>query len=195
MQTAGATTELWIVIPRWEEFQHPDTTRTGNIPWVKNFTRLLSDDAYLNLNASERAVLHGLWLEYARSRAGLRLATSTRRASDELDTSSLTRRLNLRVTQKTLERLNHAGFIQFSASRPASSLASRTASADEKRPEEKRQEALNQEPLPTATVTEHRDPERDGGNTNGLRSEPLDEAALERVADLVSKAAPGDIQW
>lgn len=103
----------WIVVNRWDEFQHPDALRTGNIPWLKTFTRLLSDSSYLGLNAGERAVLHGIWLEYARARGQL-----------TVDTASLTRRLSLRVTKHHLEALNRAGFIDFSASRPASTTAS-----------------------------------------------------------------------
>jgi len=120
----NAPDERWIVVNKWDEFQHPDALRTGNIPWLKTFTRLLSDDAYLGLNAGERAVLHGIWLEYARSRGQLRLAHG-----------SLTRRLNLKVRQEHLDALNHAGFIHFSASKPASTIASTPASTEETRRE------------------------------------------------------------
>src|SRR5262245_50630060 len=101
--------QQWIVVTDWDRFQHPDAARSTALPWVKTYTELLSNDEYLNLPAGTRAVLHGLWLEYARSRCRLRL-----------DTASLRRRLNLRVTKQQLEALNDAGFIHFSASKPAS---------------------------------------------------------------------------
>lgn len=115
----------WIVIPRWEEFQHRDADRVAVPTWIKTFTRLLSDQAYLDLTAAQRAVLHGIWLEYARTRRELPVSTT-----------SLSRRLNLRVTQKTLDSLNHAGFIDISASKPARNHASTTASTEKRREEE-----------------------------------------------------------
>lgn len=117
-------TDQWIVIPRWDEFQHRDAARANVPTWVKTFTRLLSDDDYLNLTGHRRAILHGLWLEYARSRRQLRD-----------DTRTLTHRLHLKVTTADLEALNHAGFIGVSASRPASNDASGSASTEKKREE------------------------------------------------------------
>jgi len=108
--------ERWIVIPRWEEHQHRDAARTTVPTWIKFFTRLLHDDAYLDLTGNRRAILHGLWIEYASARR--QLALSTR---------SLSQRLNLKVTMRDLEALHHAGFIEFSASKPASSHASNLA--------------------------------------------------------------------
>lgn len=114
--------ERWIVIPRWDEFQHPDAGRSRTLPWIKSYTRLLSDDNYLSLTAHQRAILHGLWLEYARSGRQLRLTTG-----------SLSARLSLRVMTRDIEALNHAGFIELSASKPASQPASNPASLDKRR--------------------------------------------------------------
>lgn len=108
--------ERWIVIPRWDEFQHRDMARSNVPPWVKNLTRLLSDEAYLSLTPHRRALLHGLWLEYAR----------TRRQLPE-NTASISRRLAMKVTSRDLASLNHAGFLDFSASNPASDYASEPA--------------------------------------------------------------------
>lgn len=113
------TDEMWIVIPRWDEFQHRDMARSTVPPWIKNLTRLLSDEAYLKLSGHRRAILHGLWLEYAR----------TRRAIAK-DTASLSRRLALKVITPDLDALNHAGFVTFSASKPASKVASEHASLE-----------------------------------------------------------------
>lgn len=94
----------YITVRNWQRFQHY-TDR--NPPWIKNYTELLSDEAYLGLSGHRRSILHGLWLEYARSNC---------RLTD--DTRMLTRRLNLKVTTSDLASLNHAGFITFSASKP-----------------------------------------------------------------------------
>jgi hypothetical protein len=110
----------WIVIPKWDEFQH---YKDRAPKWIKTYVELMSDAAYLELSGHQRAVLHGLWLEYASARC--RLA---------VDTGSLTRRLNLRVTRRTLERLNQAGFITFSASEPLA-MRSKIASPDRRREE------------------------------------------------------------
>lgn len=94
------TTDRYIEIPNWDGFQH---YKDRTPKWIKNYTELLADDAYLGLTGHERGVLHGLWLEYASARC--RLA---------VDTASISRRLGLRVTTATLEALNHAGFIEYS---------------------------------------------------------------------------------
>lgn len=97
----------WIVFPRWDGkdgFQH---YKNRDPVWIKNYTRLTSSDEYLALSFADRGLLHGLWLEYARSGRAL-----TR------DTASLGRRLGQRVLSEQLERLNQAGFLTFSASKP-----------------------------------------------------------------------------
>ncbi len=101
--------EQWIQVNNWERFQHPDAARSLVPPWIKSWTELLSNDAYLDLSPHCRAVLHGIWLEYARSRRQL-----------AVNTASLTRRLSLRVSSRQLKTLSDAGFITFVASKPAS---------------------------------------------------------------------------
>jgi hypothetical protein len=99
--------ERWIVIPNWDGskgFQH--YTERDPI-WIKNYVRLLHSDEYLKLTFVQRGVLHGLWLVYA---------ASDRQVRD--DTSALCRRLGERVSRQTLNALNRAGFIEFSASKP-----------------------------------------------------------------------------
>jgi hypothetical protein len=114
----------WIVVPRWDEFQHRDAARAYTLTWIKTFTKLLSDDNYLALTPVQRAALHGIWLEYARSHRKLRVSTS-----------SISRRLQMRVTKHTLEALNDAGFIHLSASNDASTPASAVAITEERREE------------------------------------------------------------
>ena len=91
------------VVPRnWEQFQHHDATKRGRNPrWIKNHTALMSDDDYRELTGHQRAILHGLWLEYART--GRHLLLTTR---------SLSSRLGLRVMRRDIEALNHAGFLE-----------------------------------------------------------------------------------
>lgn len=94
----------YVVVRNWERFQH---YRDRTPPWIKTYLELMSDDAYLGLTGHRRAVLHGLWMEYARAR---------RRLPD--DTATISRRLALKVTTSDLEALNHAGFIEVGASTP-----------------------------------------------------------------------------
>jgi hypothetical protein len=103
--------ERWIVIPNWSRFQH---YADRDPLWLKVYTALLSNEDYLGLSFHARGVLHGLWLEYARAHGQLLGSTS-----------AISRRLGDRVSTATLESLNHAGFIEFSASRPLALARSR----------------------------------------------------------------------
>lgn len=112
----------YIIIPRWDEFQHRDMARSSVPPWIKFYTRLLHDENYLALTGHQRAVLHGLWLEYASTRRQLPLSTT-----------SLTARLRLRIMRRDLEALNDAGWIVISASKPASKVAGLEVEVDVER--------------------------------------------------------------
>jgi hypothetical protein len=81
--------ERWIVIPNWDEFQH---YKDRNPKWIKVYTKLLHNDAYLGLSPHQRAVLHGLWLMYASHRRQL-----------AANTASITRQLGLRVSSASTE--------------------------------------------------------------------------------------------
>jgi hypothetical protein len=133
--------EQWLVMDRWDDFQHPDATRTGVPPWIKTYTRLLANDEFLTLSHHLRGVLLGLWLEYATARRQLRDSTV-----------ALSRRLGHRVTTHDLEALNHAGFIHFSASKPASNLASKPARPEKRREEQPRASAQQPKPRPPENV-------------------------------------------
>ena len=141
--TNGHELERWIVIPNWhgddgdqEGFQH---YRDRDPIWIKNYRRLLADSAYLRLTGHERALLHGLWLMYASSDGQI-----------PLDARLISRQLSLRVNSSQLERLNHAGFLTFAASKP---LALRYQRASP----EKRREETPKSPTGTAsTTTRHR---------------------------------------
>jgi hypothetical protein len=96
--------QTWIVIPRWDEFQH---YKDRDPKWIKDHRRQYDDEAFLNLTFHQRGILQGLRHAYA---------ASNRQISDS--TLTLTRRLGQRVTTRDLAALNHAGFIEFSASKP-----------------------------------------------------------------------------
>ena len=110
----------WIDIVGWDEFQHADVARPkkGNstFPWIRVYTRLLHDDRFLGLAPGMRAVLFQLWLEYASSPPRDRLVTGSTPRRLRADTTSLTRRFNMRVTSAQLISLEQAGFITLSAS-------------------------------------------------------------------------------
>jgi len=96
--------ERWVVIPGWDRFQH---YKDRDPPWIKLYTDLIHNEEWLGLTCHQRGVLVSLWVEYAASGRQLRGNTAT-----------LTRRLGDRVTNRTLERLRQAGFVEFSASKP-----------------------------------------------------------------------------
>lgn len=112
-------TDGWIVIPRWDEFQHRDMARSTVPPWIKLYTKLMGDDEFRALSFHRRGILVSLWLEYAAARRQLRGGTLT-----------LTRRLGQRVTRADIDSLSRAGFIEVSASRPAGNHASNLASLE-----------------------------------------------------------------
>jgi hypothetical protein len=95
----------WIVVRNWDRFQHYGEKRTP--PWIKMYTALLHDDDFQSLSAPDRAALVSLWMLYAMTRRRVRV-----------DTAKISRTIGQRVTRRTLERLNQAGFITFSASTP-----------------------------------------------------------------------------
>ena len=132
--------DRWIVIPRWEEFQHYSKR---NPPWIKTYTRLLRDDAYAQLSLSQRGLLQGLWLMRAAGGEDVRES----RARRELVGSES----DARYFKRHLEALNHAGFILFRAS---SVLAPET----ETETEDLKQSRLQpNEPAPAAMPSDNTD--------------------------------------
>jgi hypothetical protein len=122
--------ERWrIEIPRWDDFQHyKDRTRPT---WIKDYTKQIDDEAYLELSAAQRGLLHDLRLLCAMS-------------AGDIPTSLITisRRLGYKVSSASLEALNHAGFIRLTSigtSRPSSRGAVPNRPLEERREEEKDQ--------------------------------------------------------
>jgi hypothetical protein len=124
-------TQRYISIRDWRSFQHYDPAKRIP-PWIKQYTELLHNDAYMNLPLGTALLLHRLWLEYASSRC--RLA---------LDTGSLSRRLGLRVTKQQLKTLNRAGFIDIVAS---AALADGYHDATQEKEKEKEKEKESPKP-------------------------------------------------
>lgn len=145
-------TERWITIPNWDRFQHyPDRDPI----WIKNYRALLHDDDYRQLTGEQRAILHGLWLDYAASSCRLKL-----------DTTSLTYRLGLRVTTKQLEALNHAGFIEFTASKPLAKRYQHASAHDARKTREDKNTKTKEQDLPLLKVQPYavaREEPGDGG--------------------------------
>jgi hypothetical protein len=169
---------LWVHIVGWEKFQHADTLkRSTPPPWIKVYTRLLSEDDFLDLTEHRRLLLLELWLEYARTRARLRL-----------DTRSISRRLHMRVTTADLDALNQAGYIEFRQD------SVKTESRLDVDPDLERSKTLNAKggrerpDAPAgATAGEEKSLERDND-----RDEPLPLAQTMKVAQLVQAVGGGE---
>src|SRR5262245_4698486 len=95
----------WIVVRNWEKFQHYGDRRQP--PWIKLYLAFIHDDEFQNLSPTDRSALIHLWILYALTGKKVRE-----------DTAKITRATGQRFTKGTLERLNHAGFIHISASKP-----------------------------------------------------------------------------
>jgi hypothetical protein len=93
--------ELYIWISRWREFQHYRPQRDRGPAWIKDYTRQLDDDRYLNLTDRQRALLSDLRRIFAVTL--LRVPHDTR---------AITRHRHSQTFRSDLEALNHAGFIE-----------------------------------------------------------------------------------
>ena len=125
--------ERYIHIPSWDRHQHyKDKTRPA---WIKLHTSLLHDDEWLNLTEGQRSALIGIWLLYA--------STARHLAAN---TSSLSRQLGQRVSSRTLDALNHAGFIEFRSREALEKLYAR----EEKIREETLSKDVSRAPVETA---------------------------------------------
>jgi hypothetical protein len=95
-------TDVWIVIPGWDKFQH---YRDRSAPWIKDYVDQMHRSDYLNLSLSARGLLSNLRLLYLQSDC---LLTRTMAVG----------MLGVRPRKRHWDELNHAGFIEFSASKP-----------------------------------------------------------------------------
>ncbi|MES1248045.1 MAG: hypothetical protein ABUS54_10270 [Actinomycetota bacterium] len=87
------------LVPRnWTRHQ---SYKFGSPNFIKLHTRLMVDDDYLNLTATQRAALHGFWLIYAMSGKSV-----------PLDVEKINRKLALRTKMETWKELIAAGFLE-----------------------------------------------------------------------------------
>jgi len=97
--TAG---DQWITIPSWDRHQH---YKDRDAPWNKLYLELQDKPEWVELPWSHRGMLVTLWIAFARSNGQLRV-------------KHVARLCQARVRLEHLEALNHAGFIELSASKP-----------------------------------------------------------------------------
>ena len=143
--------ELWVVIPNWKRFQHySDRDPT----FIKDYVSQLHDDDWMSLSLLERGALQLARLMYAAGDGKLRVNTL-------LDAISVRGRTGWSI----LESLNHAGLIEFSASKPLALARSR-----EKRREEKTARARARGASPKKT-------DNDGASSRGYNMPRLDQEA------------------
>ena len=108
----------WVVVPKWEEFQH---YKDRDPTWIKNYTRLLHDDAYDDLTLAAGGLLHIIWMLYAASGCELRTSQVHRQALAKAGS---------RHFQAHMDSLIRAGFVQVVASRPLAQIKRREEKKD-----------------------------------------------------------------
>lgn len=123
----------------WEKFQHKDVWRKsgGRPPWIKSYTALLHNDAYMGLSLSQRGLLHNLWLMYASSGEPLNEARTRHLLS--------TNKAESRHFQAHLEALSNAGFIEILSHPTRNSLATRGEKSREEQDTNKEHVWTNEE--------------------------------------------------
>jgi hypothetical protein len=146
--------DRWIVIPRWEDFQH---YKDRDPIWIRTYTRLLHNADYLDLTLSQRGILHGLWLMRAMHNENISEASARHLL--------VTNKAEARHWRGNLDALNHAGFIEVAAS---SSLA-------------QRQKRVREEVVAATAVASYAAARTSQTNT-GKRQLPAD--LLEQIAEL-----------
>jgi len=91
----------YIVIPNWERFQQA----RPNATWIKLHLDLLGNDAWFDLSPADRCLLITIWMLAGRYGNG-RVKADRRWLQGQAN-------LPLSNRYRGLERLNHAGFIEF----------------------------------------------------------------------------------
>jgi hypothetical protein len=129
----------------WARFQHykkrDETGKPSRAPaWIKVYVKLLDDPAYLGLSGTQRALLHDVWLWWARMDLGERYV--------RLNVEMLNRVLSSDARISTWKALNHAGFLELRASSGTGDIPTPA------RAEEEKEEKELQNPSPTAVVND-----------------------------------------
>ncbi len=159
--------DLWIVIPNWERFQH---YKNRNPTWIKLYTELASDSEWDSLTLPQRGLLVTIWIEYASSRGRVRI-------------ENVRRRVGISFRNASVEALNHAGFIELSASKPLA-LCYHGASPDKEEDEDKEEEQTNHPSVARDEAPFHGEEPPENGWT-GLESENGQERRLPDLATVL----------
>jgi hypothetical protein len=101
--------DLWLVIPGWTKFQHYSDR---DPVWIKLYMDLRNRDEWRHLTLAERGLLVSLWLEYGAANGVIRR-------------SDIGRLVGQDTRSQQLDSLLGAGFIDFSASKPAQNASPR----------------------------------------------------------------------
>lgn len=115
-----ADEERWIVIPNWSDFQHYSNR---DPTWIKVYHRTLTSPEWLRLSDADRGLLLFVWLAYARCDGTLNAHDLHTMRTGGAHVRNPTR--TFRALHCSLDRLNHAGLIEFSASAPLALARSR----------------------------------------------------------------------
>jgi hypothetical protein len=152
----------WIVIPGWPKFQH---YKDRDPTWIKNYTRLLHDDAYDELTLAATGLLHVSWLLYAVSGGVLAVSQLRRFCTAKGDS---------RHFQHHLDSLIRAGFVQVVASKPLALARSREVEVEKEKKDLKI--------LPSALKTEEPKPAPPASSSHRTNVVAADGfAAIERM--------------
>lgn len=141
MEKVQGMTNMWIVVPHWDRFQH---YKDRVPPWIKLYTaELAHNPEYARLTAAQRGLLMTCWIEYALSMG---------QASVEHTMSTL----GAGQKHAYLKPLVDAGFVELSASKPLALTRSREV--EEEKNKKKTRTRANKE---LARVFEEDPPPRD----------------------------------
>lgn len=124
---------LYVYVKDWEEHQ-PRSDRP-NLPWLRLHTKLLGNDAWLNLSTADRCLLIGVWMLIQRYGNGQLLA-------DERWLKS-----QVKAHKSSLTRLVQAGFLTLSTTKaePNGGLEERRGTTSLKKREEENARAAHAE--------------------------------------------------
>lgn len=101
------TDDRWIVIPNWPRFQHYGNR---NPTWIKVYLELLHHHEWRRLSFADRGVLLTAWIAYAGAHGVLHV--SRMYASCDAKSNAYGN------VDKSLKRLEQAGFVKLVASKP-----------------------------------------------------------------------------
>lgn len=96
----STTSESWIWIRRWNDFQHYKPNPERGPAWIKNHTAQMHDERYLDLTDRQRSLLHDLRMMFATFRGRL-----------SHDLAMISRQRNRQTRHEDVKALVDAGYI------------------------------------------------------------------------------------